>query len=145
MKEQLYTNNTAQTQFVGGKLIPPFESRTVMTRDIGTIKPTMDVNSILARPVKELEAEIELKTLDELQVLLAAETSNANRKGAVDLIEKLIPSREYDMDLQEFALSLSDVEDIEALLLLVGDDENKVAMVEEEIARREEQLKDDNQ
>ncbi len=145
MKEQLYTNNTKQAQFVGGKLIPPGESRTVMTRDIGTVKPTMNVEFILARPVNELESEIELKSLDELQVLLAAETANGNRKGAVKLIEKLIASREYDMDLQEFALSLSDVEDIEALLLLVGEDENKVAMVEDEIARRQEQIKNDNQ
>ena len=145
MKEQLYTNNTAQIQFVGGKLIPPGESRPVMVRPVSNAAPKVDYDAILNCKVSELAERIEILSLDALQAMLAAEENGANRKGAKELIKEQISGREYDLDLQVFALSLTDVEDIDALLLLVGDDENKVAMVEEEIARREEQAKNDNQ
>ena len=145
MKEQLYTNNTTSIQFVGGKLIPPGESRPVMMRTASTATPKFNYAEMLNCKVSELKERIESLTIDALQATLAAEENGANRKGAKELIEEQIAAREYDLDLQEFAKELSAVEDIDALLLLVGDDENKVAMVEEEIRRRNEQAKHDNQ
>lgn len=139
-----FHNDSDNIAFVGGKLIPPGEIRMV-DMPVASNKPAFDIAALLENKVSDLPEALSTLNIDTLNKVLAFEQTHGKRKGAISAIEEQIAQREYDADLTEFASSLSATEDLDALMLLVADDENKVAMVEEEIARRKEQVQNDNQ
>lgn len=143
--KQPITNDTPNVMFVAGKLIPPGETRFVEVRESSNKTPAFNPSELLAQPVSKLPEALDMLTLDKLNQALAYEQSHEKRKGAISAIEKLIEAREYDAELSEFASSLSSTEDLDQLLLMVDGDESKVAMIEEEKARRQEQMQNDNQ
>jgi len=103
-----------------------------------------DAKATLSTSVTKLKEQFEQFTQDQLHQLHAEEQQGQNRKGALDAIADEIQSREYSTELEEFALALSSVEDLDALLLDVANDDTKVAMVNDEIAIRAEQQKNGN-
>ena len=141
------TNTTAAIMFVAGKMINPGENRTVEVKETPTpssFTGTINIESILSSPVAKLDEVLAPLKQDALQQLIAAEAAGQNRKTAISKIESAIKEREYDSELSEFALALSSVEELDPLLLEVADDETKTAMVQDEMAKRAEQLKNDN-
>ncbi|WP_419227428.1 hypothetical protein [Alteromonas sp. OM2203] len=143
------TNTSAAIMFVAGKMIPPGETRIVevpkQSASSQVVTISFDVKGELATTVAKLKEKLESFTQDQLQQLQAEEEQGQNRASAIDAITDEIKSREYSVELEEFALALSSVEDLDALLLDVAKDEAKVAMVNDEIAKRAEQQKHVNQ
>lgn len=143
------TNTSAAIMFVAGKMINPGETRFVdvpkLSSSSQVVSTSFDAKGMLAKTISKLKEQLESLTQDQLQQLHAEEEQGQNRKGALDAIGEEIQSREYDVELSEFALTLSSVDDLDALLLEVADDEAKVAMVKEEQTKRAEQLQNGNQ
>jgi len=146
--KEAITNTSAAIMFVAGKMIQPGE-----TRLVDVLKPSkspqvstmlFDAKATLSTSVTKLKEQFEQFTQDQLHQLHAEEQQGQNRKGALDAIADEIQSREYSTELEEFALALSSVEDLDALLLDVANDDTKVAMVNDEIAIRAEQQKNGN-
>lgn len=143
------TNTSAAIMFVAGKMIPAGETRIVevpkQSASSQAVTMSFDAKGELATTVAKLKEKLESFTQDQLQQLQAEEEQGQNRASAIDAITDEIKSREYSVELEEFALSLSSVEDLDALLLDVAKDEAKVAMVNDEIAKRAEQQQNVNQ
>ena len=142
------TNTSAAIMFVAGKMIPPGETRIIEVPKQSSsqvVTTSFDAKGVLATSVTKLKAQLESFTQDQLQQLHAEEEQGQNRVSALEAITDEIQSREYNAELEEFALALSSVEDLDALLLDVAKDEAKVAMVNDEIAKRAEQQKHVNQ
>ncbi|MBA73512.1 MAG: hypothetical protein CMO73_12660 [Verrucomicrobiales bacterium] len=147
--KQAITNTSAKIIFVAGKMIPPSETRFVelpkQAASSQVVTMSFDAKGELATTVAKLKEKLESFTQDQLQQLQAEEEQGQKRASAIDAITDEIKSREYSVELEEFALALSSVEDLDALLLDVAKDEAKVAMVNDEIAKRAEQQKHVNQ
>lgn len=146
--KQPITNTTAAIMFVAGKMINPGETRFVEVSELSASSQVsaslFDAKGALAVSVTKIKEQLASFTQDQLQQLHAQEEQGQNRKSALDAISEEIQSREYSAELSEFALALSAVDDLDALLLQVAEDEAKVAMVNEEMAKRAEQQKNVN-
>jgi hypothetical protein len=140
--KQPFTNTTDKNVFIGGKLIAPGITRTV---DIITAKPSeralFDFTALLATSVKNLPDALEPLNIEQLEGALVFEQANGQRKTAITAIESAIEDLATNLDLSEFAASLSDVEDLDELRLKVADNEAKVTMIDHEVELREEQNK----
>ncbi len=147
--KEAITNTSATIMFVAGKMIQPGETRIIeipkQSASSQVAASSFNAKAVLATTVTKLKEQLETFSQDQLQQLSAEEEQGQNRKGAIDAISDEIQKREYDSDLSEFALALSAVEDLDSLLLEVSEDEAKVAMVNEEMAKRAEQQKNVNQ
>jgi hypothetical protein len=138
--KQFYSNTTAKTVFIGGKMIAPG-----ITREVDVIpektnnNAPFDYAALLAAKVKDLPDLLEPLNLEQLEGALTFEHGNSPRKTAIEAIESAIDDLKTNLDLSEFAAGLSDVEDLDELSLKVSDNAAKVAMIAHEITLREEQ------
>lgn len=132
-----YTNTTNATVFVGGKMIAPGVTRLVdVMVATAAAAPAISYAEILANKVGDLPDLLLELNLEQLEEAKRMEESAANRKGAVTAIEEAIENISVNADLAEFALSLSDAENLDELMLTFADNEAKSAMIEEEMAAR---------
>lgn len=140
--KKFITNTTAAIMFVGGKMIAPGITREVdVTPDKISDNAPFDYAALLAAKVTDLPDLLEPLNIEQLEGALSFEQANNSRKTAIGAIETAIDDLQINLDLSEFAASLSDVEKLDELRLVVADNDAKVAMIDHEVELREEQSK----
>jgi hypothetical protein len=138
--KQYISNTTAKTMFVGGKMIAPG-----ITREVDVIPEKINDNApfdyaaLLAAKVMDLPRLLQPLNIEALEGALVFEKDNASRKTAIEAIELAIDDLHINLDLSEFALTLSDVIDLDELRLLVANNSDKIMMIDHEVELRKEQ------